>query len=744
MGFYSGNQFNLVVSFRYVPAAGEVDFWCQLMGEVSRILHDATDGAHSIGQVLLSPNSMGGADADIWAHPLLTVTPPNSTLARLWFPTESLDISQDHTMWPTVLAHELAHYLYDLRDEYNGGTSCQGSIATQASIMEGYAWTNFRRWTDAANNDYNTFAVFLPDFQANVATLQGGEPTEFCHAGNHNAVANNNQNRLNGNQSCWTYMANDANHNNIAYGLVAPGAGGPALAAPAAPPATTCTELIPVQRFMLVLDRSGSMAGAKFDQLKVGANFWIDYVNVDEEFGLTTYASAASVDSPMSPVPAAGAAWRTARHNIVDGLAAIGGTAIGDALRAGLNNIVAAGRASSQVMVLFTDGLQNVGAETAEAVLPDLVAAGVRCYTIGLGGDQDGALLANIANSTGARYVAIDGDLDPADAAAAITEALIEIAGESRENGGIVSFNDLDGAFVDAAVTDAAAPPPPFRWPVEGEKPPKPPTKKALKSFRFPVTITAGSTHCTLGALWKNTGRSFRVRVIDPNGSVVNPGPQVRRAAPAGRPYSFYEINNPLAGTWQVEITGLIRTAKFRTIGFEVNNSIYLEVSAVTPHIRSGETIRLRGRLRMPHAVPGAKLSGWMRSPAGKWTSFKFVEHKGAAGDPEEAPLYTAAVKTDPTERGQYLISVDARRAKGSFELEYDELYRRKPGLKPADLKQKVTVPQTRRFALLAVSADPEGPVGKLPPAGSNPKPPFIPRNHKQSLARWKKAHPRP
>ena len=201
MGFFSGGQFHLVVSFRYTPAAGEVDFWCRLLSETSAVLHDTTDGSQSIGQVLLSPNSMGGADADIWLHPNSDVW-PNSTSARLWVATESLDLSQDFTMWPTILAHELSHYLYDLRDEYNNGSSCQGNINTQASLMEGYGWNNYRRWTDAGGNDYGTFAGFFPDFQGGIATLAGGEPTEFCHAGNHNATANNNQNNLNGGQSC--------------------------------------------------------------------------------------------------------------------------------------------------------------------------------------------------------------------------------------------------------------------------------------------------------------------------------------------------------------------------------------------------------------------------------------------------------------------------------------------------------------------------------------------------------------
>ena len=137
--------------------------------------------------------------------------------------------------------------------------------------------------------------------------------------------------------------------------------------------------------------------------------------------------------------------------------------------------------------------------------------------------------------------------------------------------------------------------------------------------------------------------------------------------AAAGRPYSFYEVDNPMPGTWQVEVAGPIRVGKFRTIGFEVNDRIYLELSAAATHVRAGQPIRLRGRLRMPQAVPGAKFNGWVRSPSGKWSKFRFVEHTGAAGDREEPFVHTAELKTSPRERGQYLISVDARRAKGQL-----------------------------------------------------------------------------
>jgi hypothetical protein len=201
---------------------------------------------------------------------------------------------------------------------------------------------------------------------------------------------------------------------------------------------------------MLVLDCSGNMTGATLEQLRMGAHFWVDYVNAGEELGIVSYSTTPSLDSAMAPVPStepAASVWRNALHTIVESLVAGAGgmAAIGDALRVGLDNFQASGRASSQVMILITGRHQDAGNETARQVLPDLIASGVRCYTIGLGSNHDATLLANIATATGATYYAIEGNLTPDQAAVAISEILIEIAGQSRENGGIVSFDDVDG-----------------------------------------------------------------------------------------------------------------------------------------------------------------------------------------------------------------------------------------------------------------------------------------------------------
>ena len=91
-----------------------------------------------------------------------------------------------------------------------------------------------------------------------------------------------------------------------------------------------------------------------------------------------------------------------------------------------------------------------------------------------------------------------------------------------------------------------------------------------------------------------------------------------------------------------------IDATRFRTVGFEVNNRISLDVSLVHGHVRLGQEIEVRARLRAPFAVPGAQITGWALTPSGKWVKLKFVEHTGVTGDPNEPLTYTATVQTRP------------------------------------------------------------------------------------------------
>ncbi|WP_020605913.1 VWA domain-containing protein [Spirosoma spitsbergense] len=740
MGFYTNGKFNLSVSLRYAPATQELNFLCQMFQQVSRVLYDATDGQQYIASVHFAPDGLGGEGADIWIHPNADVW-PNSTSARLWFTGESLDVSQDFTYYATILAHELSHYLYDLRDEYNNGSTCQGNITTQASLMEGYSWDFNNRWTDAAGNNYANFAAFFADFVAGTAVLQAGQLNEFCHAGNHNATANNNQNNINGNQSCWTYMGDNANHGNLPYNLSIPGAAGPTLAAPAPnPPATVCIELINAQRFMLVLDRSFSMVGSKIGQLIAGANFWVDYVNAAEELGIVRFSGTSTLAATMSEVPASAAAqatWRTDRHTIIAGTTAAGSTGIGDALRLGLTNILAAGSAAAQVIILFTDGLQNTGTETAQDVLPDAVAAGVKIYTIGLGADQDVALLTSIADVTGGMYFGIPADISDNDSSDAISDALAHVSGQSRSNSAVKSFAEIDGSTVDSSYVpslDTVL----FNWTESKKTRPR----QKIDSFVFPVEITSGSTNCTLGVKWYDRALSYRIQVTDPTGIVIIPSATARLVS-GKHPYTFYDITNPKPGKWTVEVFGNIRASQFRTIGFEVNRNVRFEVAAVKNHIKAGEVINLRAKLMYGFALPEVSMQANVRTPSGKIQTVKFYENKGTVGEKEEEKVYTATIKTDKAEQGQYSITVVASYKGKQFVFKPDELYSQKPGSKtdsvliktPAIYRQKTLSVQASRTG----SCDCHEKEPMLP--GYNSKEVWINLKQKELVKRWKAAH---
>jgi hypothetical protein len=228
---------------------------------------------------------------------------------------------------------------------------------------------------------------------------------------------------------------------------------------------------------------------------------------------------------------------------------------------------------------------------------------------------------------------------------------------------------------------------------------------------------------------------------VDPDGNVVSAGAGRRRVS-GKYPYSFWEIDNPKPGKWTVRVSGAgLAATRFRTVGFEVNRRISLDVSLVHAHVRRGEPLDVRARLRAPFAVPGAQVTGWALAPSGTWVTLKFTEHTGTVGDPNEPYTYTARIQTKKEMPGQWLIVVDARKAAGKFMIERDELYRQRPGLKPADMKREVKVPAVRRRAMCAATVSREGPTSKEPIVGFNPKPPSVPRNQGALLKRWKKAH---
>ena len=174
------------------------------------------------------------------------------------------------------------------------------------------------------------------------------------------------------------------------------------------------------KRVVLVLDRSGSMAGPKIEQARSALAYVLQALRPGDEFNVMTFNESNDILSPDGLL-------RATPDNIKRGLAFVrgieaeGGTNIHDALDAALKMFPAeaGGDGGSQNMTLFlTDGLPTVG-ETDDAKITAEARAlsrarHVRLFDFGVGYDVDVHFLDRLAqaNRGDSDYVRPEEDIE--------------------------------------------------------------------------------------------------------------------------------------------------------------------------------------------------------------------------------------------------------------------------------------------------------------------------------------------
>jgi len=163
-------------------------------------------------------------------------------------------------------------------------------------------------------------------------------------------------------------------------------------------------------RVLMVLDVSGSMAGAKLDLMKRASIDALDLFADDDDVGVWSFSSGHQEIAPIAPLGAQKNVLRTR----LSGLSAGGGTALYtttlDAVRA--LSTVSDPRRINAVMLL-TDGQNSDANSDLEALVrrldPETRENGIRVFTIGYGADFDKKVLQRIAEATrAASYDASD------------------------------------------------------------------------------------------------------------------------------------------------------------------------------------------------------------------------------------------------------------------------------------------------------------------------------------------------
>lgn len=168
---------------------------------------------------------------------------------------------------------------------------------------------------------------------------------------------------------------------------------------------------------VLVFDTSGSMQGAKIEQAKKAALTIVDALNDKDRFNVIRFSSD-TTSFKESVVPAS-KSNRDAARAFVNDFKAVGGTAIDDALQAGLASIPKDDerRGRAPFLIFMTDGLPTIGTTEIDKILGNAQKAApkdLRMFSFGVGADVNTLLLDRLAgdNHGAADYATADEDLE--------------------------------------------------------------------------------------------------------------------------------------------------------------------------------------------------------------------------------------------------------------------------------------------------------------------------------------------
>jgi len=152
----------------------------------------------------------------------------------------------------------------------------------------------------------------------------------------------------------------------------------------------------------LVIDRSGSMRNEKMEQVKEAALQIIAALKEGEAFNIIIYSN--TVERFAKKPVLKNKETREAVRRYIEGITAIGGTNIYDALSEALHQEPTDGL--MPIVLFLTDGLPTVG-QTSEIAIRELVTKSNpykrRVFTFGVGFDVNAPLLERIAAESGAR-----------------------------------------------------------------------------------------------------------------------------------------------------------------------------------------------------------------------------------------------------------------------------------------------------------------------------------------------------
>jgi hypothetical protein len=677
------NIFDLTVNFRlptgggWTPTAAQMTTIQGYFPAINNTLADVTDKQMVLGTVALivnngAPNAVvqlnagtcnvGGpciVDADCGVGGVCD-RGGGSTNTGGWGANGKITIGPYCLQNPLCFVHEFMHLVANVRDEYEGALDDGVDNNNNGQIDECQEnQSNFRCFGGTNNGqpcvtnancpgagacrrivciDPGTLAV--PGCLMRCCLANTG--SELCFAGNHDPDIDTEQSQCRNNNDCWTQLG-------IEWPSVIQVPAGAPDPGPAVAP-TTVEFLTPIvlDRFVGVIDRSGSMGTEiprRIDVAITATRDFIDLLSNGTDFGLASFASSdPSAEGPPNPPgvdsskdfpPEAGlralssVADRNAAKTAVDGLSTRTGafTRIGAGLRQARTILLEAGGTITlnTTVLLLTDGLNNRPSDNPQAdldsALQELANDSIRVFVTCIGAARDSVQCSYIADQTAGRFV------DSVETES-LYDAFVEFAAEAQGH-------EISSSTIGTPISDGAT---------SGDIPAV--IEEGVEAVRFVVT-------------WTKASSDLDLLLFGPDGSQVPVAEKVQ--ASQGE---FYLINNPDPGAWTMKVIGANVTdppERFSARAIVDNKELSVKAGLAKSTILYPEAFLLSASPSMGLPIAGCLVSALVQKPDGSTEVFA-LKDDGIPPDSNSGDgLYQAEFRNFTAGDGIYTFIVTAK-----------------------------------------------------------------------------------
>ena len=614
-------QLDFCVSIRFTATNAQINNIQRAFTDANEVLADATDGQYKFNQIDIVNNSGASRQAEVWILP--GTGGAYATCGLYGTPGEHIVMYYDSNFVGNpaldgdayTVAHEFAHHLWGVKDEYSGPSGvgdCEavpGSPTASFCLMDNY-------FTRGGNSGAGT-----------TYTLN-----ELCVFSNHDPDMDTHQENK-WMQSCWERLASHPSRSAVAP-VALPTDAAPAVAAPRFRlPATD-------RRFVVCVDRSGSMelmdggpgTESRLDLAKQGAGIFVSLTKIGDRIGITSFATGASTDFPLTEIVVD--ADRVPPQNAVNALVASGLTAIGSGLIASRNLLTGQPFPScAQTIILLTDGEGNVDPPEL-SVVPSLVAEDISVITIAIGAAPVIANLQTIANQTGGKFFQV--------ASAAELPALLAALSAEASGGGVLARQP---GFV-----------------AEGE------------TQTIDVLVDEATGEATFTLTWQSSADDLDLILESPSGNVITSGDAAGNSDVKFIPSTNTEIllvggNTLEPGVWKARVVGttVAGGGSFDFVATSDNEGVSLTVATDKPEYTFPEPITVMATPRFDgQNVVGAEVMGTVVRPDGTTVNITLLDNGNPANADDQADdgVYSALFTSFSTS-GAYSFDLTVTNATG-------------------------------------------------------------------------------